>query len=276
MTVLDQLNTDDAEMLASEFEGEQQWQVWQNKNYRWLQDDHGLIHSALSISGGAGHSLPHINAMALAFAFAPQPLQRVFIAGIGGGDQLRQIARLAAAASVDVVDNSAVVVALQQQFFNQANNLAGLQVKQADVASAVASSGAEYELMLIDVLAGNASPECLWELDFYQNCQRCLSNEGVLAVNILPRSKSQLLALAVSLRQLFCKRMLFIPVPACDNVVLLLFKQSPQTISCEQNLRQAIATLESQLACDLGLDVDVLHRLNVCNADGALELWQLP
>lgn len=276
MTVLDQLNTDDAELLASEHEGEQQWQVWQNKRYRWLQDGHGLIHSALSLGGELRHCLPHINAMALAFAFTPQPLQRVFIAGIGGGDQLRQIGCLAADASVDVVDNSAVVVALHRQFFNQGTTRSRLQVSQVDVASAVASLTAEYGLMLIDVLAANASPECLWEPSFYQNCQRCLGDDGVLAVNILPRSEAQLLALAVSLRQLFCKRLLFIPVPACDNVVLLLFKQSPQSALGEQALREAIKVLEQQLGYDLDIDVDELHRLNICDAAGALELWQLP
>ena len=273
MTILEQLNTHSAELLDSRADGEILWQVWQNSQFRWLQDSNNLVHSAVALTEVASATLPHINSMALAFAFVTMPLDQVFLAGLGGADQLRQIKQLAPQAKLTCVDSSAAVVALQQQYFNQGLGSVAVDIQVDDVALALGRNGRLYDLILLDVLSGSASPECLWQPSFYQQCQRRLAGDGVLAVNILPGSQRQLLSLAVSLRQLFCKRMLFIPVLGCDNVVLLLFKQSPR-IKNELALQQAITALEKTLTYSLQLDVLQLHQLNVTTDSGALELWQ--
>jgi spermidine synthase len=201
--MLEQLKADEAKLLASKSDGQECWQVWQNEQYRWLQDSSAIVHSALNLNNPQADALPHTKAMALSFAFT-ESLERIFLAGLGGGDQLRQIDQLATAAVIDCIDNSAQVIELQQRFFPVAANNNKVNISECELAAALAGDGCCYDLILLDVLSVNASPECLWQTSFYQQCQKRMKPGGVLAVNIVTPNQQALLSLAVSLRQFFC------------------------------------------------------------------------
>lgn len=271
MEILSALNTTSARLLATALDAGTCWQVWQNDHFRWLQTESGICHSAVDLRPGSSSILPHVQAMSLAWAFTEAPAA-VLLAGLGGGDQLRQFDRLWPQARVDCVDLNGKVIELYRRYFSEFVSI-NVGLKQQSIEQALQLEADPYDIICIDILNDQDNPDCLWRPSFYESCQLKLSPSGVLVVNLLPKDSQQLLQLAVKLRQLFCRRMLFIPVAGCDNVILLLLKQTAR-FNNRDDLSQAIEYLQFQLGQTLAIDLDRLYQLNVKDVKGELELWQ--
>jgi|GEM_PF-4788625 len=271
MGILPALKTTSAHLLATASDSGVCWQVWQSEHFRWLQTESGTCHSAVDLRPNSNSILPHVQAMSLAWAFVEAPAA-VLLAGLGGGDQLRQINRLWPQAKVDCVDLSGKVIELYRRYFSEFVTIK-VGLKQQPIEQAMQLDADPYDIICIDILNDQDNPDCLWRPNFYESCQLKLSPSGVLVVNLLPKDSQQLLQLAVKLRQLFCRRMLFIPVVGCDNVILLLLNQTA-SFNNRDGLNKAIEYLQLQLGQTLAIDLDGLYRLNIKDARGELELWQ--
>ncbi len=146
--------------------------------------------------------------------------RQVLLIGLGAASLTKFLYRNYPLARLTVVEIEPRVVAAARQFFKLPEDPKRLNIVIADGAKFVAENDKTYDLILVDGFDEDARPGELDTLPFYQMCRARLNDNGVLAVNLLGRSRGYAASLE-RLRAAFDARAL--AFPSCDsgNVIAL-------------------------------------------------------
>jgi spermidine synthase len=146
--------------------------------------------------------------------------RKVLLIGLGAASLTKFIYRNFPLSRLTVVEIEPRVVAAARQFFKLPEDPKRLNIVIADGARFIAENDKTYDLILVDGFDEDARPGELDTLPFYQMCRARLNDNGVMAVNLLGRSRGYAVSLN-RLRDAFDTRALVFPSCDSGNVIAL-------------------------------------------------------
>ncbi len=195
--------------------------------------------------------------------------RKVLLIGLGAASLTKFLYRHRSLTKLTVVEIEPAVVAAARQFFKLPEDPRRLNIVIGDGAEFVASCNQTYDLILVDGFDADARPGALDTLPFYQMCRACLSENGIMAVNLLGLSRGFKASLE-RIRTAFDGRgMAF---PSCDsgNVIAFAATGEPVGIALE-DLREQALELKEETGLNLLPTLSRLERMHDCPA-GVLRL----
>ena len=170
--------------------------------------------------------------------------RKVLLIGLGAASLTKFIYRNCPLAKLTVVEIESRVVAAARQFFKLPDDPLRLKIVVADGAQFIAENDKTYDLILVDGFDEDARPGELDTLPFYQMCRARLNDNGILAVNLLGRSRGYAASLD-KLRDAFDTRALAFPSCESGNVIALAATGAPIRIGLDDLKEQAVALKEN-------------------------------
>lgn len=236
---------------------------------RWLEVD-GCIQSAWYKTDGAKPCLPHTKLMNLAAVFKPKP-HSILMAGLGGGDLLRQFFSLNMGESVTVIEDCDHIVEVFEQYFCS-KTLEPFELLIEDINDFMTNCQNKFDLMVLDIFVGANQPSWMLDRAFYLSCRRNLSDDAALMINVSVQSQDSFLAYVLMLREVFSKKVLFVPVPECENVIIFAFQGDAQ-FGSDEVFFQAVKRFNMKNTYPINLKEDEMLSLNVPGKKG-LAVWE--
>lgn len=192
--------------------------------------------------------------------------RKVLLIGLGAASLTKFLYRHYPLAELTVVEIEPRVVAAARQFFKLPEDPRRLAIVIADGAQYIAGHAMAYDLILVDGFDANDRPGTLDMLPFYQLCRARLSDNGILAVNLLGRSRRYQASLG-RIKTAFDERVLAFPSCGSGNVIAMAATgekiEMPLNLLKEQilalkqrtglNLLPALARLEQAKSCPGGI-----------------------
>ncbi len=192
--------------------------------------------------------------------------RKVLLIGLGAASLTKFLYRNCPQAKLTVVEIEPRVVAAARQFFKLPDDPLRLNIVIADGAHYIAEHNKSYDLILLDGFDENARPGALDTLPFYQMCRARLTNNGILGVNLLGRSRGYKTSLE-RIRSSFDDRALAFPSCESGNVIALaatgdkieirLDELKVQALELKErsglNLLPTLARLEEAQSCPGGI-----------------------
>lgn len=116
--------------------------------------------------------------------------RKVLQIGLGAASLTKFLYRHYPLAHLTVVEIEPAVVAAARQFFKLPEDPKRINLVVGDGAEYVPNSNKQFDLILVDGYDENARCGALETLPFYCACRARLSDDGIVAVNLLTRSRS--------------------------------------------------------------------------------------
>lgn len=188
--------------------------------------------------------------------------RKVLLIGLGAASLTKFLYRNCPQAKLTVVEIEERVVAAARQFFKLPDDALRINIVIADGAQYVAEHNKKFDLILVDGFDANARPGGLDTLPFFQACRMRLNGSGVLAVNLLGRSRGYKASLE-RIRASFDERAL--AFPSCDsgNVIALAAAGDKIEIALDEMKRRA-RELKDQTGLNLLPTLARLEQAQTC------------
>jgi len=170
--------------------------------------------------------------------------RKVLLIGLGAASLIKFMYRNYPQAHLTVVEIEPAVVAAARQFFKLPEDPKRLHLVIGDGAEYVLNSHKKFDLILVDGFDEKARTGALETLPFYQACRAHLSDDGILSVNMLTRSRG-FKATAARIAEAFDDRALVFPSCESGNAVALAAGGAPLEISFEELKESALKLKES-------------------------------
>jgi len=170
--------------------------------------------------------------------------RKVLLIGLGAASLTKFLYRNYPHAHLTVVEIEPAVVAAARQFFKLPEDPRRLHLVIDDGAEYVLNSNKKFDLILVDGFDEKARTGALETLQFYQACRACLSSDGMMAVNMLTRSRG-FKATAARIAEAFDDRALVFPSCESGNAVAIAAGGAPLEISFEELKGNALKLKEA-------------------------------
>jgi predicted membrane-bound spermidine synthase len=150
----------------------------------YLQD--GVVQNRATIDGVSLSPYTYV-LEALSRAYAPDA-KRGLVLGLGAGIVPRNLSRRGI--EVTTVDINEDALQAASRFFGF--DPTGIDIQWADARTFVRNCRGEYDVVVIDLFQGDYAPEHLFTEEFFRDVAGCLTREGVLVMNTVFESTSEL------------------------------------------------------------------------------------
>lgn len=170
--------------------------------------------------------------------------RKVLLIGLGAASLTKFLYRNYPQAHLTVVEIEPAVVAAARQFFKLPEDPKRLHLVIGDGAEFVMNSHKKFDLILVDGFDEKARTGALETLPFYQACRTCLSDDGMMVVNMLTRSRG-FKATAARIAEAFDDRALVFPSCESGNAVALAAGGAPLEVSFEELKENALKLKEA-------------------------------
>ncbi len=195
--------------------------------------------------------------------------RKVLLIGLGAASLTKFLYRNYPLAKLTVVEIEPAVVAAARQFFKLPEDPLRLNLVIGDGVEYIMSSDKNWDLILVDGFDADARAGALDTLPFYQAVQARLSNNGIMAVNLLGRSKGYK-ASVERIQTAFERRAL--AFPSCDSGNTIAFAATGDIISIAlDDLKEQALELKEATGLNLLPTLTRLEQAQSCSG-GMLEL----
>ncbi|MFC4931068.1 fused MFS/spermidine synthase [Massilia sp. GCM10023247] len=225
-------------------------------NRRTLEFQEGDIQSEMLLSRPDALVLDYARAMMCFALFAPRP-RHILMVGLGGGSLVKFCYRHFPGTRITVLEISAEVIALREQFCVPADD-ARLRIVHTDAAEYIGAAPASFDVILVDGFDAAGMPQALGSAPFYAGCRRALREGGVLVANILAYDPAHA-ALVARVKAAFADRVCDFHGIAGNNHLLFAVKATPDPAPGSP-ARRALR-LQQGVARRRGLAFAFLNRL---------------
>jgi spermidine synthase len=174
---------------------------------------------------------------------------KVLLIGLGAASLTKFLYRHYPLAHLTVVEIEPAVVAAARQFFKLPEDPKRLSLVIGDGSEYVLNSNGQFDLILVDGFDENAHSGALETLPFYQACRTRLSNEGIMAVNLLTRSRNSE-TITARIAKAFDDRALMFPSCESGNAIVFAASGDPIEISLD-DLKKSALTLKETTGLNL-------------------------
>jgi spermidine synthase len=156
--------------------------------------------------------------------------RKVLLIGLGAASLTKFLYRYRPLAHLTIVEIEPSVVAAARQFFKLPEDDKRINMVIADGVEYVFNTDKKFDLILVDGFNEHAHPGGLNTLPFYQACRTHLSDQGVLAVNLIGLSRGVMGGFA-HINQAFEDRALMFPSCESGNTIAFAAEGDPISIS---------------------------------------------
>lgn len=187
--------------------------------------------------------------------FNDQP-QHILMIGLGGGDLVRFIYKNIPSIRLTTVEIHPEVVEIARAYFLVPQDDERCNIITGDGVAYIQSEVSTADILIIDAFDGSVVAEPTTTLDFYQQCARALTSNGIMVVNLLPNHT--LPVYLERIKQVFNH---VICLTATQyNAVVFAFKKPPNEVDS-----QALYEKARQLTQDYGLNfMEIAKKLTCC------------
>jgi len=175
--------------------------------------------------------------------------RKVLLIGLGAASLTKFLYRHYPLAHLTVVEIEPAVVAAARQFFKLPEDPKRLNLVIGDGAEYVLNSNGQFDLILVDGCDEDAHSGALETLPFYQACRTRLSNDGIMAVNLLTLSRNPE-AITARIAEAFNDRALVFPSCESGNAIVFAVSGDPIEISLD-DLKESALTLKETTGLNL-------------------------
>jgi len=188
--------------------------------------------------------------------------RKLLLIGLGAASLTKFLYRHYPLAHLTVVEIEPAVVAAARQFFKLPEDPKRLNLVIGDGAEYVLNSNGKFDLILVDGFDENAHSGALETLPFYQACRTLLSNDGIVAVNLLTRSRNPE-AITARIAKAFDDRALAFPSCESGNAIVFAASGDPIEISLD-DLKNSALTLKETTGLNLLPTIARLVQTRTC------------
>lgn len=169
--------------------------------------------------------------------------RKVLLIGLGAASLTKFLYRHRPLAHLTVVEIEPAVVAAARQFFKLPEDDKRINLVIGDGADYALNCNKKFDLILVDGFDQHARAGALDTLPFYQACRSRLSDDGMLAVNLLARSRGFKGSLA-RICEAFEDRTLLLPSCESGNAIAFAAAGNPIELSFDDLKENALAFKE--------------------------------
>ncbi len=188
--------------------------------------------------------------------------RKVLLIGLGAASLTKFLYRNYPLAKLTVVEIEANVVAAARHFFKLPNDPLRLNIVIADGVEYMANSDKTWDLIMVDGFDADARAGGLDTLPFYQAARAHLSDNGILAVNLLGRSRGFEESVE-RIRKAFEGRAL--AFPSCDSGNTIAFAASGEAVNLSlADLKEQASALKEKTGLNLQPAISRLEQAQTC------------
>ena len=206
-------------------------EIWEEGDRRSLWFDDVILQTEINIHDPAVLPNP-VNRTMLAQLMFGLPMQRVLLAGCGGGAIARWLHARAPEVYGDAIEVSGTVARLAREYFEFPPPESNWELEVADVRERIVIGNSPYDYILVDLEENQTTPRWTTEAAFLEGCRNHLSARGTLTLNLLLDDATRISEALLRIRQTFGSDILLLSNPGHDNLLVLAFRsRAPQTPS---------------------------------------------
>lgn len=195
--------------------------------------------------------------------------RKVLLIGLGAASLTKFLYRHRLLAKLTVVEIEQDVVAAARHFFKLPHDPLRLNIVVADGVDFVVNSDKTWDLILVDGFDADARAGGLDTLPFYQAVRAHLNDNGIMAVNLLGRSRGFKDSVE-RIKTAFEGRAL--AFPSCDSGNTIAFAATGEPVNMSLGeLKEQARTLKDETGLNLLPVLSRLEQVQTC-AGGVLEL----
>lgn len=191
--------------------------------------------------------------------------RKVLLIGLGAASLTKFLYRNRPLAHLTVVEIEPAVVAAARQFFKLPEDPKRVNIVIGDGAEYVLNNDKKFDLILVDGFDENARSGALDTVPFYQACRARLSDDGIVAVNLLGRSHG-FEASTKRIMTAFSDRALVFPSCESGNAIAFAVAGNPVEISFD-DLKESALTLKEEAGLNLLPTLTRLAQAKTCLND---------
>ena len=225
-------------------------EISEEAGVRYLHFSSDWVQGAMRISRPHALELAYTREMMAGLLLREPPWPRkALLIGLGAGSLAKFIYRNLPDCRITAVEISARVEIVARLHFKLPDDPQRLQVRIADGAEFVRATTERYDYILVDGFDEDARAGALDTLPFYAACRERLSDDGLLAVNLLGRSRG-FQASAGRIAEGFDGRALVFP--SCDSGNAIAFATAGETVDASADeLRERAERLKRETGLNL-------------------------
>lgn len=197
------------------------------------------IQGAMRIARPWNLELEYTREMMMSLLLRDAP-RKVLLIGLGAASLVKFLYRHYPLAHLTVVEIEPAVIAAARQFFKLPEDPKRIHLVIGDGAEYMLNSSKKFDLILVDGFDNRARAGALETLPFYQACRSRLSNNGIMAVNMLTHSRNFRRVYA-HIAEAFDDRALAFPSCESGNALVLAAAGYPIEISLDDLKENALA-----------------------------------
>ena len=220
--------------------------ISESGNIRSLHLDSPTVQSSMNLDDPSELVLSYSRAMMAWLMFVPTPRHITHI-GLGGGSFARWIDAFLPDAAQTAVEINPQVIQIARMLFELPFEDEKFEILEADGAEYVKTLNGGTDVLLVDGFDGEQIIDDLVGEDFFQDCFRALSADGVFAANWWSGDKRYEL-FKERLARSFGGRLIAVPAESHGNVAVLAFKGEAETAL--DTLKRRAAKLQEQYRLD--------------------------
>jgi spermidine synthase len=171
--------------------------------------------------------------------------RKVLLIGLGAASLTKFLYRYFPLAHLTVVEIEPAVVAAARQFFKLPEDPKRINLVIGDGAGYMLCIDKKFDLVIVDGYDENAQSGALDTLPFYLACRTRLSDNGIVAVNLLTRSNRRYVASIKRIAEAFDDRVLVFPSCESGNAIAFAASGDPIRMSLADLREKALALKET-------------------------------
>lgn len=188
--------------------------------------------------------------------------RKILLIGLGAASLTKFLYRYRPLAHLTIVEIEPAVIAAARHFFKLPEDDKRIHLITGCGAEFVLGTDKKFDLILVDGFNEHAHPGELNSLPFYQACRSRLSDQGIMAVNLLGLCKGVLGGFA-HVRSAFEGRAMLFPTCKSGNTIAFATEGEPVSIDLD-DLKEKAETLKEETGLNLLTTVSRLTEANIC------------
>jgi len=193
----------------------------------------------------------------------------VLLIGLGAGSQAKFLYRHCPQAHLTAVEISPRVAAAAREHFELPDDAARLDIVIGDGYEYMRTTALSFDLILVDGFNEHADPGDLNTLPFYRACRARLSEQGLLAANLIGLSHNYKGGYA-HIEAAFDGRAVLFPRCKSGNTIAFAATGEPVSLALDE-LKDRARALEARTGLALLPSISGLDNLSCCS-DGCLRI----
>jgi len=175
--------------------------------------------------------------------------RKVLLIGLGAASLTKFLYRYRPESHLTIVEIEPAVVSVAQHYFKLPEDDKRIHLVVGDGAEFVLGTDKKFDLILVDGFDEDAHPGQLNTQPFYQACRSCLSDQGLLAVNLIDMQHGEMGGFAHILSA-FDDRALTLPSCESGNTIAFATDGDPVAIPLD-DMQDRILALKEETGMDL-------------------------